>query len=77
MQLEYPACLLHHQNILDFLAGVSQFCKFAFIPQPLIPEEPAGWFQNPTSLREGLRVRATNVGCSLSWPLLYVFKEVR
>jgi hypothetical protein len=52
------------------LSSASQFCKFALIPQPLLPKrENVGRIQSP-ALREGegFRVRATKVGgtCSLS-----------
>jgi hypothetical protein len=44
--------------------SASQFCKFALIPQPLLPKREKGsQIQSPSpALGEGFRVRATKVG---------------
>jgi hypothetical protein len=51
---------------LDRHSSISQFCKFALIPQPLLPEREKGSRIESSSpaLGEGFRVRAAKVGCT-------------
>ncbi|WOB43287.1 hypothetical protein HNI00_09045 [Thermoleptolyngbya oregonensis NK1-22] len=60
---------------LGFITGAFQFCKFALIPQPLLPKREKGSrIGSPSpALEEGLkpsayqkRVRVTKVGCTRS-----------
>ncbi|WP_297083092.1 hypothetical protein [Thermoleptolyngbya sp. C42_A2020_037] len=44
------------------LKGTSQFCKFALIPQPLLPKKRSRIGSPSPALGEGFRVRATKVG---------------
>ncbi len=48
--------------------GASQICKFALIPQPLLPKWAKGSeIQSPSPpLGEGFRVRVTKVECTRS-----------
>ena len=55
--------------------GASQFCKYALIPQPLLPSLGEGEqdLQSPSPLLgEGFRVRDTKVRCTLTIVIIAV-----